>query len=66
MADVMVQCEGSIFLLTPISGEARSWLRDNVQPDAQWFGPALVVEHRYVEDLVEGLRCEGFNVEVSR
>jgi hypothetical protein len=42
--------------------EATEWLHVNVQEDAQWFGGALVVEPRYVANLVDGLSEEGFAV----
>jgi len=44
--DVRVRKEGTIVLFTPITPRAKQWIRANVQPDAQWFGDALVVEPR--------------------
>lgn len=58
--DFTVRNEGSIFLLTPHNDEVRAWIDDNVPSDAQWFGNALVVEHRYVAELVRGLQGAGF------
>lgn len=59
--DILLTNEGSIFLFRPCSAEARAWLEDNT--DGQWFGHALVVEPRYVIDLVAGLQDNGFTVE---
>jgi hypothetical protein len=61
--DVLVSNEGTLFLFTPVSDLARLWLVSNVQHDAQWFGQALVVEHRYARDLALGLMEAGFNLQ---
>jgi len=37
-------------------------MRQSLQDDAQWFGPALVVEPRYVDDLIAGMRDAGLEV----
>ncbi len=47
-------------LLRPLSPECRRWLHENVQPDAMWWGGALVVEHHYLDALVAGLQAAGF------
>lgn len=60
MPDITVRNEGSIFLLTPRTTDATEFLEVNT--DGQWFGASLVVEHRYVADLVTGLRDAGFTV----
>jgi len=31
----------------------------SVQPDAQWFGTTLVVEHRYAWGLAQGMKDAG-------
>ena len=60
--DVYVENHGSIFLVRPVSNSACDWLTENVQDDAQYFGSALVCEHRYISDLVEGMREAGLVV----
>lgn len=58
-----VTCEGSIYLIQPLDAHAQLWLRDNVGLDeAQFFGGALVVEHRYIVDLLDGIFDAGFEV----
>lgn len=57
---VAVEDHGSIMLFRPNDDDAKKWLEDHVQQDAQWFGGALVVEPRYAQDLVNGLEAEGF------
>ena len=58
-ADVFVRYEGSIFLFTPFTIRTQQWIDENVQADAQWFGNALVVEHRYAADLAAAMRAAG-------
>lgn len=50
---------GTIWRVVPLTEACRTWLCDNVQKDAQWFG-GLAVEPRYVEGLVAGLQEAGF------
>jgi hypothetical protein len=59
-ADVALRNEGSIWLVTPLTQEASTWL--HAHTDGQWFLRSLVVEPRYVADLVQGMRDEGFTV----
>jgi hypothetical protein len=60
--DAEVRNEGTIFLVTPRTEAAEDWIEEHTPPDTTWFGPSLVVEHRYVEDLVEGMRADGLVV----
>lgn len=53
-----IENHGSIVLVRPLSADVEAWLEEHT--DGQWFGRALVVEPRYVENLVEGLLAEGF------
>jgi hypothetical protein len=57
--DVRVRNEGTIVLFTPIMPRAKQWIAGNVQPDAQWLGDALVVEHRYAVDIATAMREAG-------
>lgn len=55
-----IENHGSLFLVRPGTADVAAWLREHTDEEAQWFGGALVVEPRYVGDLVEGLIAEGF------
>lgn len=64
--DVQVEGSGTLFVFIPFTDEAKEWIEEHVskegfQPD--W--PKLYVEHRYMSDLVEGMREEGLKVMVS-
>jgi hypothetical protein len=37
-------------------------LANTSKDDSQWFGPALVVEHNYLADLVNGMIDDGLHV----
>jgi hypothetical protein len=63
MADFWLQDHGSIMLLTPRTLDAAQWLDDNLGEHQTW-GDAVVVEHRYIADLVEGIKDSGFSIEV--
>jgi len=60
--DVFIENHGSLVLLRPASDLARGWIEDNVNDEAQFFGGALVVEPRYVENVVEGMLADGLDV----
>jgi len=64
--DVFVRNEGSIWLVTPVTGGARAWIEESVSADAQRWGAALVVEHRYGPNLIQGMREAGLLVQGVR
>jgi hypothetical protein len=55
---------GSIFLLIPHSESALDWIEQNIGKDNafQPYWPTVVVEHRYIMDIVANLHEEGFVV----
>jgi hypothetical protein len=57
--DVLVRNEGTLFLFCPLTSQAKEWIDGYVQPDAQWFGNALVVEHRFAWGLARGMEDAG-------
>ena len=57
--DFLVRDEGSIWLFTPLTPAASQFLSEHIQEDAQYFGDSLAVEHRFVYDLLIGLREHG-------
>jgi len=62
--DVLVRNEGTVYVFSPLTAAAKAWFDENVQSEGwQWFGNALVVEHRYALGLGQGLRDAGFALE---
>jgi hypothetical protein len=60
--DVHVVNHGSLFAFELLTVEAREWVDENVQDDAQFFGGALMVEPRYAEHLAAGMIGDGLEV----
>ena len=60
--DLLVRNEGTVFLFCPLTPRAKEWIDEHVQSDAQWFGDALVVEHRYAWGLAVGMKDAGFEL----
>lgn len=59
--DARVQLDGSVCLVH-LGAMALEWVREHVS-DPHFFGPyALVVEPRYLDDLVAGMRADGLVV----
>ena len=56
--DVLVRNEGTVFFC-PLTSRGKQWIEEHVQPDAQWFGSTLVVEHRFASGLAQGLKDAG-------
>ena len=59
--DVLVANEGSLFLVTPVSSRAKEWVEGNAYYTQTW-GDAIVVEHRYVVPLIDGMHDAGLIV----
>ena len=57
--DFSVRDEGSICLLDLISQEAQDWGSEHIGEHQTWCGK-IVVEPRYIDNLVAGLLEEGF------
>ena len=64
--DFELQNEGSLYLLRPLTVHAAEWLEEHIEQNRQMFGTAVVVEHRYVADIVRGIRAEGLEIGLKR
>ena len=62
-SDYTVENKGTLLLLRSTNGKAYEWLVKHTDPEAHWFGRALVVEHGYITDFVARLRFDGFTVD---
>ncbi len=60
--DFTVRGEGTIYLLTPNSDAARAWRDEYLPEDAMTLGPAVAVEHRYIDDIISGILQDGLTV----
>src|SRR5713101_9810310 len=66
--DVLVNNVGTLYTFCPLTLRAKEWIDEHVQDDAQWFGHALIVEHRYAWGLAQltGSRAAGLSSNCDR
>jgi hypothetical protein len=50
---------GSIVLCTPLTDEGQRWIDEHIDPEAQWYGASLIVEPRYIDNLLAGALAGG-------
>lgn len=63
MADIIVHFQGSVVGFTPRTAEGRDWIDENVQSeDWQWMGRTLWIDHRFAEDLTDGMADAGLEL----
>jgi hypothetical protein len=60
--DLLVHGEGSIYLLRPTSRRGQRWIDEYVSDDRQEWAGAVVVEHRFIGDIVRGAIANGLRV----
>lgn len=60
--DITVLDAGSLVLLGGVSPEGEAWLAENLDPNALTWGSRIVVEPRYVLDILEGAAADGLCV----
>ena len=59
--DIWVVPQRTLTLIRPLTQRASDWVREHVD-DCRWFGPALVLEHRYTADLINRMVNDGLHV----
>ena len=57
--DFVVENHGSIFLLQPLTPAANAWIKEYLPEDRMTFAGAVVVEHRYILNIVRGAIADG-------
>ena len=63
--DFLVEDHGSIFLLSPQSDPARAWIDEHISREGfQPYWPIVVIEHRYISDIVERIQNDGLAVQL--
>jgi len=56
----------TVYGLTPVSEEAKQWIDDNVASEPwQWLGRSLVIENRYLADIIEGMVNDGLQPNID-
>ena len=59
--DFRLQDEGTIVILHPCNDAAGDWLYEHVA-EPQWWGGGVVIEHRFVLDILQGIESDGLTV----
>ena len=60
--DFTLENHGSLFLLRPVNSAAKHWMAEHLpmgSPETQFWGDAIVIESRYVRDIVRGIQDSG-------
>ena len=57
--DFTVKNEGTIYLLTPLTNFANTWVEEHISDDAQWWGRSIIVEHRFIRNILAGITYDG-------
>ncbi|GAI13109.1 unnamed protein product [marine sediment metagenome] len=53
----------SIYLLKGLSEQAKAWIDKNIIHEPwQMLGDFIAVDHHYIENIVEGMKEEGFEL----
>lgn len=61
--DFSVENHGTIYLLRPHTPAAIEWVEQHIPDEHQEFAGAIVVEHRYIADIVLGIQEDGLVVQ---
>lgn len=57
--DIEVVNEGTLFRFVPLTAHGSEWIYETAPEEALFFGPALVVEHRYAYDVALAATADG-------
>lgn len=61
--DFVLEHQGTIAILRPLTDRAKAWVEDNVSQEGyQPCWPMLIIEHRYVEAIIDGLLGDGLTM----
>jgi hypothetical protein len=65
MPDFRLLNAGTIAVLTPCSDSAREWVEEYIPEDHQEWAGGVVIEHRFVLDILSGIDGVGLTVDVG-
>ncbi len=60
--DIWILPQGTLTLVRPLTQRASEWVSQHAKDDSQWFGPALVIEHHSLANLLPGMIEDGLHV----
>jgi hypothetical protein len=59
---------GSLYLLCPLNEAAKNWMAEHLpmdSPETQFWGSAIVIEHRFISEIISGVQRDGLRVQVQ-
>jgi hypothetical protein len=60
--DLLVHGGGTVYLLRLVRQVRQRWIADHISADAVQFAGAVVIEHRYIGDIVAGATADGLGL----
>jgi hypothetical protein len=64
MADILVNNQGSLYILVGATTEGFDWLKENLDPEVMMWGQrGFVVEPRYVGAITDGAAEAGLEIQ---
>ena len=64
--DFQVVDHGTIYLLYANTRRAKQWVKENLPQDHMQYADASVVEPRYIDDIIDGIREDDLDIDFSR
>jgi len=61
--DFDIQNHGAIAILTPCTEYAHDWVDEHLPDDAMRWGGGVVIEPRYLGDIIDGIEADGLSVQ---
>lgn len=61
-SDFALHNHGTLFILVPLSGDAETWCEDHLQQDGMRWAGGYAVDHRCMQDIIEGIREGGLTL----
>ncbi len=62
ISDFALTLDESIVLLWPQTDEGRAWRSEHIDEFATEFAGGVVIEHRYIGDIVNGIHADGLTI----
>ena len=65
-ADFRVVHHGTLYLLYPNTLRAKQWVKDNLSQDHMRYADAVVVEYRYISEILNGIQADELEIAPSK
>jgi hypothetical protein len=65
-ADLVSHDARTVHYLQPVTSRGENWLAENIAEGAAAHGDGILVEHRYIHDILIGATRDGLKVDVAR